>query len=93
VEVNVKYILPTMGFIVLSYGDSVGGTRFLERLGNRRHGRHKCARKNALDVVNLCDVNHRDNEHVPMIPRLLVLGGEHARVLIAIRDDFGSHRA
>src|SRR5688572_30455759 len=68
VEVNVKYVLTTVGLIVLSHGDSVGGARFLERLGNSCHGRHQRTCKNALDVVDLGDVTHGNNEHVSMIP-------------------------
>jgi hypothetical protein len=89
---KVKHVLSPMRFVVLPNRDAVGGTRFLGGPSDPGQGRHERTRQHAFDVVDLDDVFDRHDEHVTLVPGLLVKTGKHHRVLIAVSDRIGSQR-
>ena len=82
VKVNMKDILPPVRFVVLTHRHAMSAEhRFHGRRGTRK-GRHEWTRQNDVDLVELCDMTNRNDEHVAAIARLLTKAWEHRCVLV-----------
>jgi hypothetical protein len=77
-----KDILPAVRFVVLTHRHALRTEHRFHGGRDTRKGRHEWTRQSDVDIVELCDMTDRNNEHVAAIARLLTKAWEHRCVLV-----------